>query len=187
MLFEDQLEVEPSTECSDSQEPPVEDEEDRNKDESEEADLVHQATMMEEPRLCFNWNAHRHKLWYTNTFRSSHHMSEEMFDILVDLLYNELTVICDTVHAKGFWPERPVAVSPEIIVSIGLSFMKGTQDQRRDALIQAQIYRLNESSAKRIIDLFMGALMACPMLDVRLPVTSRKIHNAVERMVKSLK
>lgn len=78
MPVEDQFEVDPSTECSDmnSQEPPVEDEEARKwMSESEEADLVH-ATMME-PRLCFNWNVHRHKLWYTNIFRLSLHMSEE--------------------------------------------------------------------------------------------------------------
>ncbi|CAJ1948075.1 unnamed protein product [Cylindrotheca closterium] len=119
-----------------------------------------------------DWNKHKAAKIYKNKFKAYNRMSEKAFNVLVELLCPSHTM--SNTHAM-FSTGAQNAISPEVIVSIGLRFMS-----REPAKSLADNFVISRPSAIRVIDMFLHAVEACKELELRLLTTKEELKKAME-------
>ncbi len=106
-----------------------------------------------------NWNEHVAKLLHKDAFDWKYCMSYEAFNILLELLWPDIT--CNIVKSMNSCNEP---IFPELVLAPGLWWLAGGS-----YLDQKDMYSYSQSSYYRIQDIFLAAVLKCDDLDIGFP------------------
>ena len=110
-----------------------------------------------------DWEVHVMDLQHSREFESTYHMTLTSFNMLVDILRNDITVDEAKSRASSSGNDP---IYPELVAGAGLRFLGGEFPKGlRD------LYGISTSSVKRIIELFLTAVVNCDELALRVPIT----------------
>jgi hypothetical protein len=101
-------------------------------------------------------------------FENRHHMTEESFDVLLEILRDKITVNYVKSMAST---DRNEPIYPEVVLASGLRFLGGDFPKTI-----ADLFGFSVNSAVRVIQLFMDAVECCPQLELKLPTTDEEIE-----------
>ena len=110
-----------------------------------------------------DWEEHLRMCRHTNGFYCRYHMREVSFDKLVDLLREDITV--DEIRSRASTQGND-PIYPELITAAGLRFLGGEYQKSIADFIGVSI-----DSTRRVIRMFLDAVLMCDELDIHLPHT----------------
>jgi len=114
-----------------------------------------------------DWEEHLRMCRHTNGFYCRYHMREVSFDKLVDLLRDDITVdeVCSRASTQG-----NDLIYPELITAAGLKFLGGEYQKSIADFIGISI-----DSTRRVVHMFLDAVLICTELDLHLPKTQKEL------------
>jgi hypothetical protein len=119
-----------------------------------------------------NWEDHLEKERHQNTFESKYHMSEKAFNKLLQHLRDDITV--DFTKSRNS-TQGNEPIYPELIVATGLRFLGGSTHKDLE-----DIFGLSLNSVKRVIKMFLKAVLSCSALALKLPETIEEYEKLAE-------
>ena len=126
-------------------------------------------TKYQENRRNGIWQEHMVKLDHIGEkqFKARYHMTKTSFNTLVNLLDITVDEQQSMRSTKGIEP-----ITKEIVVACGLRFLGAEQYKSI-----ADAFHMSDSSARRVVRMFIEAVNACDQLEISLPT-----HNELEEV-----
>jgi len=124
------------------------------------------------PHSRIDWTKHVEERMHKEDFQSVYHMKKESFEKLVDILRSDIRVD-EKQSMRSTGGIEPI--TPELIVAAGLRFLGGATQKELALSLGVSL-----SSLKRVISMFLDAVVSSDALQIKLPTAECELKQIAD-------